>query len=84
MQFEEEEKGDRRGTFRPPFNPDGARFSKARGEAEKFSFNRRNTGALRTLKSAENPFKGISKEHLNASGPGARAETIYEVKTMKS
>ena len=50
---------DRRGTFRPPFDPNGAKYTKQRGDAENFTFNNRDSDRRRQLKSAENPFKGL-------------------------
>ena len=79
MQPEDQE---RRGTFRPPFDPQKNKYEKDRTDAENFTFSKKDVQFERNLKSAENPFKGIGvylrQESLK---PANRAETIMEVRS---
>ena len=69
---DDDELGERRGTFRPPFDPQGNRFSKERADAENFTFSKRERDSIkmRTLKSAENPFKGVLPNSMRKQNSG--------------
>ena len=82
-QKQEEEEDERRGTFRPPFDPNANKYSKNRTDAENFTFSKRDSmvARMRQLKSAENPFQGVSRENL-INKLEQQQDTIVEVKSM--